>query len=107
MIVAYVEGEEVSPAIVPWSKSSGNGWLLGTVRRGNAPRACPSRGGFPEDQELVCLVWSDQRDGGIQIETFEYTVEALLYFKSALPTTICVVLYKGEAEKFCSGNVHA
>ncbi len=52
-IVADIESEKVPRAIVRWPTSSGNEGLIGTIRLGEVPRACPSRGGFSQDKELA------------------------------------------------------
>ncbi len=53
IIIANIEGEEVSHAIVPRPISIGDGELLGAIRVGEMSHACPLRGGFTQYQELA------------------------------------------------------
>ena len=82
----------MSLAIVPGPTCIGNGKLLDIVRIGEVSRACPSGTGFAQDHKFGRFWWLDQGDRGIQTTEFKDAVETLVYLKSALPTTICVVL---------------
>jgi hypothetical protein len=70
-------------------------------------RAGPSGGGIPKKEDLVLFLLLKKGNGGVEFEYIKYSIQALLDFKSALPSSINIVLYLGEAEERHTGNVPA
>ncbi len=105
VVRAHVKSDEVPCAVMPWATSCGYGSTGRRSSRLEVLGVIPSGRGLPEAEEFIQLMLLKKGHGGVELESFKNSIDALLDFKSALPPPVNVLLHLGVAEESSAGKI--